>query len=269
MSGKAVDTVLAYSTQAGASAFPTALAATNGDSLTVRGTVGESQAHLMALIMESNAAGMEFRITSPLLHDPNTGLTFVNPENPTIFSIPEYTSVLLNEQDTITVQGQCGAATTITAALVIAYDDIRGTDADLYMWSDIRDNIKFLKSIQVQLNAIAVGAWTDTLITATENQLHANASYAVLGYTVQPALTVVGIKGICTGNLRMCGPGFAQTVSISDYFVEMSEYHNRPYIPVFQANDRFSVYVSAANSVAVAAQGATVSLMVAELTKVM
>ena len=44
-------------------------------------------------------------------------------------------------------------------------------------------------ALTAQLNAIAVGAWTDTLITATENQLHANASYAVLGYTVYPSLT--------------------------------------------------------------------------------
>ena len=268
MSGRAVDTVLCASTQGAASAFPTTVPAIAPDSLTVRGTVGESQAHLMAMFMQTNAAGQEFRITSPLLHDPNTGLTFFNPENPTQFTIPEYSSVLLNEQDTILVQGSCGAATTITAGLVIAYDDIRGVDADLYMWSDIKDDIRFLKSIEVQLNAIAVGAWTDTVITATENQLHANSSYALLGYTVTPAVTMVGLKGICTGNLRMCGPGFPGTISLSDYFIEMSAYHQMPYIPVFQANDRFSVYVSAASAVAEAAQAVTVSLMVAELKSV-
>lgn len=265
MSGKAVDTVLATSTQAGASAFPTNLAAAAGDSLQVRGTVGESRAHLMAFITQSDAAGNKFRITSPLLHDPNTGLTFVAPENPTIFTIPEYTSVELNEQDQLTVQGQSGAATTITAGLVIGYDDIRGTDADLYRWHDIKDDIKFLKCVEIDLLAIAVGAWTDTPIIQTENQLHANSSYAVLGYTVTPAVTLIGIKGVATGNLRMCGPGFPGTVSISDYFIEMSEYHQRPYIPVFQANDRNAVYVSAANSAALGAGAAKVSLWVAEL----
>lgn len=265
MSGKAVDTVLCFSTQAGVSAFPTALAAATGDSLQVRGTVGESKAHLMAFIMESDAAGNKFRITSPLLHDPNTGLTFVNPENPTFFSVPEYTSVALNEQDQLTVQGQSGAATTITAGLVIAYDDIRGTDADLYRWSDIKDDIKFLKSVEIDLAAIAVGAWTDTPIINTENQLHANASYAVLGWSVTPAVTLIGIKGVCTGNLRMCGPGFVGTDDMTDYFVAMSELHQRPYIPVFQANDRNAVFVSAANSAALGANAAKVSLWVAEL----
>jgi hypothetical protein len=265
MSGKAVDTVLCFSTQGGAGAFPQTLAATTGDSLQVRGTVGESKAHLMAMIMESDAAGNKFRLTSPLLHDPNTGLTFVNPENPTQFSVPEYTSVELNEQDQLTVQGQCGAATTITAGLVIAYDDIRGTDADLHRWNDIRDDIKYLKSVEIDLAAIAVGAWTDTPIINTENQLHANASYAVLGYTVTPAVTMIGIKGVATGNLRMCGPGFPGTISLSQYFVEMSELHQRAYIPVFQANDRNAVFISAANSAALGANAAKVSLWLAEL----
>lgn len=265
MSGKAVDTILVTSTQAGAGAFPQTLNAVGGDSLTVRGTVGESKAHLMAAIFGSDAAGNKFRITSPLLHDNVTGLTFVSPENPSVFSVPEYTSVLLNEQDTLLVQGQSGAATTITAGLVVAYDDLRGTDADLYRWGDIKGDIKALKSVEIDLNAIAVGAWTDTLITNTEDQLHADKSYAVLGYTVSPATTLIGVKGVATGNLRMCGPGFPGTISISDYFIEMSEYHQMPYIPVFQANDRRAFFVSAANTAAVGANAAKCSLFVAEL----
>lgn len=265
MSGKAVDTVGVFNTQAGAGAFPQTLAPFTGDSLVVRGTVAESKAHLMAILYESSAVGQQFRLSSPLLHDPNTGLTYFPPENPMQFAVPEYTSVELNEQDTLVFQGSCGAATTITGGLVIAYDNIRGTDADLYMWSDIRDDIKFIKAVQVSLAAIAVGAWTDTLITNSENQLHANSSYAVLGYAVTPAVTMIGVKGIATGNLRMCGPGFPGTISLSDYFIEMSEYHNMPYIPVFQANDRFSFYVSAANSAALGGGAAVVTLIVAEL----
>lgn len=263
--GDAVDTVLAFSTQAGVSAFPTALAATTGDSLIVRGTVGESKAQLMAFITKSDAAGNQFRVISPLLHDNVTGLTFVMAENPSLFAVPEATSVELNEQDTLTVQGQCGAATTITAGLVIHYDNIRGTDADLYRWGDIRGDIQYIKSVQVALAAIAVGAWTDTLITNTEDQLHADKSYAVLGYEVSPTPALVGVKGVATGNLRMCGPGSSQSLELSDYFVKMSDYHNLPYIPVFQANDRRAFFVSAADSVARAGGAVTVSLIVAQL----
>lgn len=265
MSGQAVDTVLCFNTQAGAGAFPQTLAAAPGDSLITRGTVGESKAHLMAFVTKSDAAGNQFRITSPLLHDNVTGLTFFMNENPAQFAVPSETSVELNEQDTLTVQGQCGAATTITAGLIIAYDDIRGTDADLYRWGDISGDIKYIKSVQVGNLAIAVGAWTDTPITNTENQLHADRSYAVLGYVSNPAPALIGVKGIATGNLRMCGPGAAETVDLSDYFIQMSLKHNRAYIPVFQANDRNSFSVSMADSVARAAGAINVSLIVAEL----
>lgn len=268
MSGKAVDSVLYFSTQAAASAFPTLLAVTSGDSATIRGVVGESKSRIMAFITESDAAGNKFRITSPLLHDPNTGLTWVAPENPSQFLIPEYAGVDVQQMDTLTINGQCGAATTITAVVVISYDDIRGTDADLYRWHDISGDIAYIKAIEVDLAAIAVGAWTDTVITNTEDQLHANKSYAVLGYSVSPALTAVGVKGLATGNLRHVGPGFPGTISLSDYYVEMAEYHQMPYIPVFQANDRKSFYVSACNTAAVAANGAKVSLIVAELKTV-
>lgn len=263
--GLAVDTVLAFSTQAGASAFPTPLAATVGDSLLVRGTVGETKGHIEGLICASNAAGQKFRITSPLLHDNVTGLTFQPGENPAPFLLPAEVAVDVNELDTINAFGSCGAATTITMGVVIRYDNLRGTAADLYRWSDIRDDIKYLKSIEVSLNAIAVGAWTDTVITNTENQLHADASYAVLGYDVQPAVDIVGIKGICTGNLRMCGPGPNSSLDISSYFIYQAEMGNVPYIPVFQANDRAGVFVSAASHAAIGGGGAEVYLLVAEL----
>jgi hypothetical protein len=263
--GRAVDSILAFSTQAGAGAFPQTLAAAPPDSLIIRGTKGESKARVMAFIVQSNVSGQKFRITSPLLHDNVTGLTWIPPENPGLFLVPSETSVEVNELDTLLIQGACGAAFTITAVTVVDYDDVRGTAADLYRWSDLKDDIKFIKSVEVSNLAIAVGAWTDTVITNTENQLHADKSYAVLGYVPAAAVCAVGVRGIATGNLRMVGPGGPQTLDLSDYFVQMSEKHQRSYIPVFQANDRPGFFVSQANGAAVGAGAAEVSLIVAEL----
>lgn len=78
--GRAVDTIGAFSTQAGAGAFPQTLAAVPGDSLIVRGVRGESKARIMAFITQSNAAAQKFRVLSPLLHDNVTGLTWIPPE---------------------------------------------------------------------------------------------------------------------------------------------------------------------------------------------
>lgn len=263
--GLAYDTVLAFSTQAGASAFPTALAAAPGDNLTVRGTVSESAVSLEAIICASNAGGQKFRITSPLLHDNVTGLTFQPAENPAPFLIPASQYVKLSEQDTLAAYGSCAAATTITMGLVMKYENVRGVTADLYRWSDIRSDVKTIKSVEVDLNAVAVGAWSDTLITATENQLHADSSYAVLGYQTSQAIDIVGVKGIATGNLRYCGPGAASSLDLSDYYRYMGNDENISSIPVFQANDRNSFYVSAANHAAIGGGAASVYLFLAEL----
>ena len=263
--GYAVDTIGAFSTQAGAGVFPIALAAVPGDNLTIRSTVGETGARIMAFIVQASAGGQKFRVTSPLLHDNVTGLTWIAPDNPGLFLVPSESSIEVNEQDTLAISGSTAAAYTITAATVVQYDNLRGVAADMFKWSDIGPDIKFIKSIEVSNGAIAVGAWTDTLITATENQLHADKSYAVLGYVPAAAVCAVGVKGVATANLRFCGPGGPQTLDLSDYYVQMSIKHNRPYIPVFQANDRNGVYVSQLNGAAVAGAAAEVSLIVAEL----
>jgi hypothetical protein len=263
--GKAIDTVLAFSTQAGAAGFPTPLAATAGDNLTVRNFPDSAKAAMQAFICSSNAAGQKFRLSSPILHDNVTGLTFASGENPAAFLLGRRIEVALTPQDTLVVNGSCGAATTITAGLVNYYENVRGADADLRRWADIKGEIQYIKSVEVDLNAVAVGAWTDTVITATENQLHADYEYAVLGYECPTGVDIVGVKGEFTNNLRVCGPGVTSTLDITEYFIQMGELGEQPYIPVFNANDRNSVYVSAANHAAIGGGAASVYLILAQL----
>ena len=260
----AIDTVAFFSTQGAAAAFPTALAAAPGDSLTVRNFPAGQSASIEALVY-SAGGGERVRVTSPNLHDPQTGLTFEPAEVPAQFLIPQDASVAVQANDTLTLQGGIAAAGTIAGALQIYYSQLQGIQARLHSWGDISGNYRYIKSVEVDLGAIAVGAWTDTLITATENQLHSNRDYAVLGYQCSAAIDVVGFKGSATGNLRVCGPGASSTLDITEYFVYMSERNNRPYIPVFNSDDRFACYVSAFNHAAVAAQADHVYLVLAEL----
>ncbi len=171
--------------------------------------------------------------------------------------------------DTLTVQGGIAGAGTIAAGLQIYYSQLPGIAARLHSWGDISGNYKYIKSVEVDMDAIAVGAWTDTLITKTENQLHASKDYAVLGYTPSAALDLIGVKGSATGNLRACGPGPTSTIDITEYYVTMSEMNKVPYIPVFNSDDRNAFYVSAFNHAAVGAGATHVYLILAELlTKV-
>jgi len=265
--GRAIDTVLAFSTQAGAAAFPTALAATTGDTLQVRSFDRSKSAFLQSVIYSSNAAGQKARVQSPLLHDNVTGLTWQPGEVPSQWMLPPEAAVELRTIDTLSVFGQCGAATTITMGLVNYYEDLDGVNANLFSWSDIRGLIRYVKSVEVSLSAIAVGAWTDTLITNTENQLHADEYYAVLGYQVNPAVDIIGVKGSATGNLRICGPGPVSSLDIAEYFITFSEKSKRPCIPVFNSNDRTAFFVSAANHAALGGGAAEVFLILAQLTR--
>lgn len=260
----AIDTVAVYATEGAASAFPTALAAANGDSLTVRNFPAGQSAYLNDLVYSAGGAE-KVRIVSPNLHDNQTGLTFEPANAPSRFLIPPGISVPLQANDTLTVDGGIAAAGTIVAGLQIYYTQLPAISQRLHMWGDIKGNIRFIKSVEVDLSAIAVGAWTDTLITATENQLHSNKDYAVLGYQCSQAVDLVGVKGSATGNLRVCGPGSTQTNDLTDYFVMMSEALSLPYIPVFNSDDRTAFYVSAFNNSAVTSGTAKAYLVMAEL----
>lgn len=260
----AIDTIACFSTQGAAAPFPVALAAAPGDSLAVRNFPSGQTASLEA-IFYSAGGGQKVRVQSPNLHDNQTGLTFAPAEVPAQFLLPGDASVNLQANDQLVVSGGIAAAGTISAGLQVYYSQLPGIQARLHSWGDISGNYRYIKSVEVDLAAIAVGAWTDTLITATENQLHANKDYAVLGYQCSAAMDFVGVKGSATGNLRVCGPGASSTLDITEYFVYMSQTNGVPYIPVFNSDDRFAFYVSAFNHAAVGAGANSVYLILAEL----
>lgn len=264
--GRAIDTVLAFSTQGAASPFPTALAATSGDSLSIRSFDRSTKSYLESVIYSAGGAE-RIRITSPLIHDNVTGLTWEPAEVPAQWILPPELSVQVQPVDTLVVNGGIAAAGTITAGLVIAYENLDGADARLFSWPDLRGLVKYVKPIEVDLSAIAVGAWTDTPINTTDKQLHADSYYAVLGWNPNALVDIVGVKGSATANLRVCGPGATSSLDITEYFIAVSEKTGRPHIPVFNANDQGAFNVSAANHAAIAGAAEHVYLILAELTK--
>lgn len=260
----AIDTIGVFSTQGAAAPFPVALAAVPGDSLSVRNFPTGQYAQVEALLYAAGG-NQRVRLVSPNLHDNQTGLTFEPLESPAQFLVPQNESINLQANDQLAMFGGIAAAGTITGALQVYYSQLPGIQARLHSWGDITGNIRYIKAVEVDMGAIAVGAWTDTLITVTENQLHANKDYAVLGYQLATALTAFGVKGSATGNLRVCGPGASTTLDITEYYVVMSQMNNIPYIPVFNSDDRFAFYASALNNVAVGGGAAHAYLILAEL----
>lgn len=250
--GAVIDTVLldVHNTATSAVGLTNAVPAT-GDSLTVRSFKDSAKAYLENVFLQGASAPRRVRVLSPRLHDNVTGVSFQALENPTEFLIAAELQQQLYSADALTVQMDAAASSDTVAALSVYYTDVSGMAAALYTWDQIKSRIIDIKPVEVDVTSnAAIGQWTDTVITTTENQLKADYEYAVLGFEGSAALLCAGIKGPCTSNLRVCVPAASPTLRLTDYFVYQSKASGMPYIPVFNANDRGSTYVSVAANAA-------------------
>lgn len=254
--GVAIDTVLVdvhnAATTAGALAAGTAA---TGDSLGIR-YYKTGKAWLVNVMQQVTTPPQQVRITSPRLHDNVTGLTFWPLENPSEFLFPSDWGQEVYPNDTLSVSMTTAASSDSVAALEIYYQDLQGVQAELKTWDEIKTKIINIKPTEIDVTTSGtIGAWQDTVITTTENQLKANYNYACLGFTASANLLTVGLKGPDTGNLRICCPAASPTLRLTDYFVFMSQQLKLPFIPIFNANNRASTYISsAANTASVASK---------------
>lgn len=263
--GRVLDTVLADVHNAATSAIGlTAATAATGDSFAVRAFTPQSWARLEAMFLHAAAGPRTMSVRSPRFHDNVTGITINPAELPTEFGLPPQIGQPVYQADTLTVLMDAAASSDTVAALLIYYNDLTNSNADLRSWADIAPNVISIKAFQTSVVANAtIGQWSDTVITTTDNQFHADRAYAVLGFETSAALLCMGLKGPATGNYRVCAPGATPTVDLSSYFVLMSDKHQTPHIPVFKANDRASTFVSVAAPTA--SQAASVGMICAEL----
>lgn len=249
--GKCIDTVLLDVHNATTSAVGLTNATTaTGDSLSVRSFDHPASARLLSIGLQGSGT-RQIRLTSPRMHDNVTGITAQLVETPAEFLLPLEVGEPLYSSDTLVAQMDAAASSDTVATLLNYYTDLEGIDANLQTWKQVKDRMLRLKIMEVAVTTSAtIGAWTDTVITTTENQLKADYSYALLGFETSSALAVMGIKGPATGNLRVCAPGSTETLEITEYFISMGERHGLPMIPVFKANDRANTFISAAANTA-------------------
>ncbi len=259
----ALDTVAARIANPGATF--TAAAAVAGDSLVVRNFAPTATCSLINLIRRGATSGAA-RVRSPLLHDNVRGIALTTGITPSTFGLPRELSQQLFAQDSLIVELTGGAAETDLAILVLLYSDLLGAAARLHTNGDIVPLLKNIKPVTVAVtNSATIGNWTDTVITTTEDLLHANRDYAVLGFVTDTAQAAIGIKGADTANLRVGGPGSTNVEDTASYFVDQGIYHNIPFIPVINSANKGSTFVSTCDSVA--SSTPNVTLILAELTQ--
>lgn len=241
----AIDTVGLYLTNGTTVAETlTDVSVSSGDSLSVRNFVPPATARLEAVFVDGTSKD-QTRILSPKFHDNVTGITYGPAEQPAQFLMPRVTGQMLTPSDTLVVKTGAAASSSSIVALLNYYSDLPGSAARLHMWGDISGLQKSYKTWEVDVTTSAtIGTWEDTLINTTDSQFHAGSDYAILGFQLDTAVACVGVKGQETGNLRICAPGTTDTLDISEYFVTMSDRHGTPHIPVFNADNKGSFYVS-------------------------
>lgn len=256
----AIDTVYTFVTNPGATLTATAAAA--GDSLNVRNFDSSTQYASLEHVFRRGATAGIGSVQSPRMHDNATGINFTSSEAVDTLVFPNEAYQPLYPADGLIVKATGGAAESDAVGLLIYYSDIPGLKGQFISPGDLQGQIRNVKAFQVAAPAGA-NAWTDTVITTTENQLHADADYAVLGYKVSATCALIGVKAPETGNLRVGGPGTTVGIDTADWFVRWSKNSGYAAIPVFNANNRSGVFVGAVDVAAVA--GLIVTLICAEL----
>lgn len=260
--GLAIDTVLVSAVNPGAG--PTAfLPNGSGDSLAVRNSNSARKAYLENIIRMGTTAGF-LQVRSPMLHDNVQGIRITPAESPSIYSLPDEVDQVLQPQDLLVVEGSGGAAESDIGLLQIYYEDLPGIAARLHNYSEILPLIKSVKPVRVAVSSSATaGLWTDTLITTSENLLHANTDYAIVGYMSNAAFGAIAVKGAETGNLRIGGPGSTSEFATTDFFALMNTRNGRPWVPVVNSANAGGLFVSVC--AATASVAGVVELILLEL----
>lgn len=237
----AIDSIGLYRTNPTVTGHAATAAA--GDSFTLRAFSQPATAKLVGLWRKGAAAGF-VGVKSPRLTDDVYGIQVYAAGTPTFDLVGRYATQALYSGDQLTVTISGGSAETDGGVLQVYYSTISGANARLHSWGDVSGMIANILPVKVTNKTAAIGTWHDTVINATRNLLHADTTYAVLGYITGTACIAVGVKGQETGNLRVVGPGSTTTKHTSGYFVELSQELGLPTIPVWRSTNRGAYYSS-------------------------
>ena len=259
--GLAFDLQAGYATNPGTTITP--LSNRAGDSFAVKSFAPSAAAYLELLLRKSTSAGI-IRVRSPLMHDYVQGIRYACPTGGSTCLLADYTAQQLYSQDQLVVEITGASSGTDVGVIGIYYTDLGGASARLAMPGDVFGRVRHVLAIEVDCTASStIGAWADTLITATQDTLHANTDYAVLGYTLDTAVAAVAIRGTDVSNMRCGGPGVVDANETRDWFVKLSNITGRPHIPIINSANKNATYVSVVDNAA--STTTNVSLILAEL----
>lgn len=204
------------------------------------------------------------RYRSPRMHDNNQGLRLFVGTTQRTNLIPWGMDAQVYSSDVPTLEIDATGAGTGLAVVTYGYDDLDTGAPKLATWSEVQSRIIDVMANSFTVTAGAIGAWGAgvALNNATDN-MKADYTYALLGYSCSAAVGAFAINGADTGNFDIAFPGDPDTRETRDYFILLDQRSGRPSIPTIQANNRGGTVVKSTDTAA--ATVSTVSLIMARL----
>lgn len=247
-----------------------ALTVGTGDSATFFNVPQGSAAYLGEIWAVDDASPCEISLTASRFHDQVFGIRAQVVDGSTTAPVnrPQLVSPAGLDQpifpsDVLTVQANGVAADNVNVSIVMYYPDIPGISARLISADAVKSRLKNLVGIGATVTPGA-GDWgASVALNAADNRLHANADYAVVGFTSTTPMASIAIQGVDTGNLRVGGSLVGDPAHDSYLFYDLARQYQQALIPVINSNNAGATLLQGAHTAAVATP---IDVMLVELS---
>jgi hypothetical protein len=210
-------------------------------------------------------------LTASRFHDQQFGIRGSVPAGSTLAPASSMTKIFgvgidqpIYPSDVLTIWAAGADNDKVNATVVVYYEDIPGIAARLASYEEVKSRGWNQVGIKTLLTP-GSGNWgTGVALNSSDNRLHANTDYAVLGFNANLPLSAVGLSGIDTGNLRTGGPVLANSEHDENMFVDFARAYNAPLIPIINSNNAGSTFLYAAG---VGSTQTEVDVMLVELDR--
>jgi hypothetical protein len=221
-----------------------ALAPIGTDSATFFNVPQGSAAYLAEIWATNNLHACEVSITASRFHDQTFGIrgsvtsgAATAPVNRAVCISPIGVDQPIFPSDILSVQANGTAADDVIVTITVYYPDIPGIHARLATCDYVRNNTKNLVGINTNLTPGDGVAGTAVALNASDNRLHANTDYALLGYSCSLAFGSVTLAGVDTGNLKVGGPVLGEPAHDANMYYDIANAYNQPLIPIINSNN--------------------------------
>jgi hypothetical protein len=221
-----------------------ALSPIGTDSATFYNVPQGSVAYLAEVWGTDNLHAMEVSITASRFHDQVYGIrgsvssgASSAPINRAYCISPIGIDQPIFPSDVLSVQVNGTASDDAIVTLLIYYQDIPGISARLATYEYVNAHTKNLVGINTNLTPGDGVAGTSVALNASDNRLHANTDYALLGFSSNLAFASLTVSGVDTGNLKVGGPILGDPAHDAMMYVDFARAYNAPLIPIINSNN--------------------------------